>query len=94
LRELPEDIAGIAIVQHMPAGFTKMHADTLNKVCKIEVREAQNGEIVKRGVALIAPGDKQMKLWKDDKGYYVTCRDGDKVGGHMHSVDVLFNSVA
>lgn len=94
LRKLPKDMPGMVIVQHMPAGFTKMHADTLNKMCKIEVREARNGESVQRGVALIAPGNKQMRIWKDDKGYYVTCREEEKVGGHIPSVDVLFKSVA
>lgn len=94
LKELPKDVPGILVTQHMPVGFTKMYADRLNKVCSMEVREAANGDRVENGIALIAPGDKHMKLMKDEKGYYVTCRAGDKVSGHCPSVDVLFNSVA
>ncbi|NYB72625.1 chemotaxis response regulator protein-glutamate methylesterase [Sedimentibacter hydroxybenzoicus DSM 7310] len=94
LRELPEEIPGILVTQHMPPGFTKMYADRLNKICKIEVREAVDGDRVKSGLALIAPGDKHMKLKRDSKGYYVSCSHGEKVSGHCPSVDVLFNSVA
>lgn len=94
LKDLPKDVPGILVTQHMPPGFTKMYADRLNKICNMEVKEAVNGDRVESGVALIAPGDKHMKLMKDEKGYYVTCRPGDKVSGHCPSVDVLFNSVA
>lgn len=94
LRQLPEDIPGILVVQHMPVGFTKMYADRLNKICKFTVLEAQNGDRVKQGQALIAAGDKHMTLEKDFKGYYVKCAAGEKVSGHCPSVDVLFRSVA
>lgn len=94
LRELPVDFPGIVVTQHMPAGFTKMYADRLNKICSMEVKEASNGDRLERGVVLIAPGDKHMKLMKDEKGYYVSCKTGDKVSGHCPSVDMLFNSVA
>lgn len=94
LKDLPTDVPGILITQHMPPGFTKMYADRLNKVCGIEVKEASDGDRVERGLALIAAGDKHMKLRKDEKGYYVDCKTGDKVSGHCPSVDVLFNSVA
>lgn len=94
IKEMPKDSPAILITQHMPAGFTKMYADRLNKICAMEVREAVDGDRVISGLALIAPGDKQMRLKKDDKGYYVSCKVGDKVSGHCPSVDVLFNSVA
>ncbi len=94
LKNLPADIPGIVIVQHMPVGFTKMYADRLNRICKFSVLEAQNGDRVKQGQALIAPGDKQMTLSKDQNGYYVKCAAGEKVSGHCPSVDVLFRSVA
>ncbi|HCT63729.1 MAG TPA: chemotaxis response regulator protein-glutamate methylesterase [Lachnospiraceae bacterium] len=95
LKELPENIPGIVIVQHMPAGFTKMYADRLNKLCKMEVREAVDGDIVKRGLALIAPGGEcQMKLVKQGTNYVVKVFPADKVSGHRPSVDVLFQSVA
>lgn len=94
LKSLPADMPGILVTQHMPAGFTKMYADRLNKICDLEVREALDGDRVEKGLVLIAPGDKQMKLAKDERGYYVSCKPGEKVSGHCPSVDVLFNSVA
>lgn len=94
LKELPVNMPPILITQHMPPGFTKMYADRLNRICNIEVREAADGDRLSQGVAMIAPGDKQMELNIDEKGYYVTCRKGERVNGHCPSVDVLFNSVA
>ncbi|MDF2617274.1 MAG: Chemotaxis response regulator protein-glutamate methylesterase CheB [Sedimentibacter sp.] len=94
LKSLPADMPGILVTQHMPPGFTKMYADRLNKICDLEVREAVDGDRVEKGLVLIAPGDKQMKLAKNDKGYYVSCKLGEKVSGHCPSVDVLFNSVS
>lgn len=94
LKKLPEEVPGILVTQHMPAGFTKMYADRLNRICAMEVREAVDGDRIDKGLALIAPGDKQMKLSRDSMGYFVTCRAGEKVSGHCPSVDVLFNSVA
>lgn len=95
LKQLPANVPGIVIVQHMPAGFTKMYADRLNKLCKMEVREAVNGDIVKQGLALVAPGgEKQMKLVKQGGNLVVKIFPGDKVSGHRPSVDVLFQSVA
>ncbi len=94
LKQLPSDIPGIVIVQHMPVGFTKMYADRLNRICSFTVLEAQNGDRVVPGQALIAAGDKHMTLEKDYRGYYVKCAAGEKVSGHCPSVDVLFRSVA
>ena len=95
LKQLPADTPGIVIVQHMPAGFTKMYADRLNKLCKMEVREAVDGDVVKQGLALVAPGgENQMKLVKQGGNYVVKIFPGDKVSGHRPSVDVLFQSVA
>lgn len=94
VRRLPKESPGIVVTQHMPAGFTKMFADRLNHLCDISVSEAKNGDRVQPGTALIAPGDKQMTVQKDGKGYYVRCVEGEKVSGHCPSVDVLFRSVA
>ncbi len=94
LQQLPADIPAILVVQHMPAGFTKMYADRLNKICKFKVKEASDGDRVVQGQALIAAGDRHMTLEKDFKGYYVKCAAGEKVSGHCPSVDVLFRSVA
>ncbi len=94
LTTMPANSPPIAIVQHMPPGFTKMFADRLNKICKVEVREAQDGDRLTNGVALIAPGDYHMRLCKDTRGYYVKVEYGEKVSSHRPSVDVLFDSVA
>lgn len=94
LKSLPKDVPGILITQHMPPGFTKMYADRLNKLCQMEVREAVNGDRLTTGLALVAPGDKQMRLAKDAKGYFVRCLGEEKVSGHCPSVDVLFESVS
>lgn len=90
----PRDMPGILIVQHMPPVFTRLYADRLNNSCKMEVKEAQDGDAVKPGRVLVAAGDFHMRLAKGPKGYYVKCARGDKVNGHCPSVDVLFDSVA
>ncbi len=94
LKRLPGDMPGIVVTQHMPPGFTKMYAERLDRICKMEVKEAQNGDRIRRGLVLIAPGALQMRVEKDLKGYFVTCQEGEKVNGHRPSVDVLFQSVA
>lgn len=88
------DIPGIVVVQHMPPGFTAMYAERLNDLCQVNVKEAQNGDMVKPGQVLIAPGDKHMRLVKINDTYQVECKTGEKVSGHCPSVDVLFHSVA
>ncbi|MBO4914601.1 MAG: chemotaxis response regulator protein-glutamate methylesterase [Oscillospiraceae bacterium] len=94
MKRLPEDIPGMLITQHMPTGFTKMYADRLNKLCKMEVREAQDGDDIKRGLALVAPADLQMRVVRSPSGYRVSCQPGEKVSGHRPSVDALFTSMA
>lgn len=94
LKDLPEDTPGIVIVQHMPVGFTKMYADRLNNICKMEVKEAENGDKVRRGLVLIARGDKHLKVIRIGSTYTVQYIDSEKVSGHKPSVDVLFDSVA
>lgn len=95
MRQLPADIPGIVITQHMPKGFTQMYAERLNRLCQMQVKEAEDGDIIKRGLALLAPGgDLQMKVVKDGGIYKVRCVPGEKVNGHRPSVDVLFDSTA
>lgn len=94
IKDLPAIFPGIVITQHMPVGFTKMYADRLNRLCNIKVKEAVNGDRLTVGLALVAPGDKQMRVYKDAKGFYVRCTTEDKVSGHCPSVDVLFESVS
>ncbi len=95
LQALPENFPGIVITQHMPKGFTGMYAKRLNKICKLEVREAKFGDIIRPGLALIAPGgDLQTKVVRSNNQYMTHCYYGDRVNGHRPSVDVLFHSVA
>ncbi len=94
LTRLPRVTTGIVIVQHMPEKFTAMFADRLNGLCQIEVREAQDGDRVLTGRALIAPGGRHMMLKRSGAQYYVEVRDGPVVNRHKPSVDVLFRSVA
>ncbi|MBR0282769.1 MAG: chemotaxis-specific protein-glutamate methyltransferase CheB [Oscillibacter sp.] len=95
MKRLPEDIPGMVIVQHMPTGFTKMYAERLNKLCRMEVREAKDGDEIKRGLALVAPADLQCRILRSPMGgYRVSCQPGEKVSGHRPSVDALFHSMA
>jgi two-component system chemotaxis response regulator CheB len=93
-KTFPVNSPPVVVVQHMPPVFTKMFAERLNRQCDITVKEAQHGDRLETGVALIAPGDFQMELKKDVKGFFVSVKKGEKVSGHCPSVDVLFNSVA
>jgi two-component system, chemotaxis family, protein-glutamate methylesterase/glutaminase len=90
----PPDTPGVVIVQHMPAGFTKMFAERLNTQCAMEVKEAESGDRVMVGRILIAPGDFHMEIQRSGGMYHVKCSKGDTVCGHRPSVEVLFNSVA
>ncbi|MBQ4310647.1 MAG: chemotaxis response regulator protein-glutamate methylesterase [Oscillospiraceae bacterium] len=94
LMGIPADCPPIVVVQHMPPGFTKMFADRLNNRCKMEVREAVDGDRLHNGLCLVAAGDKHLRLMHDSMGYYASCAVGEKVSGHCPSVDVLFTSVA
>jgi two-component system chemotaxis response regulator CheB len=94
LTRLPATSLGIVIVQHMPAVFTTMFAERLHTLSQIEVREAQNGDRVIPGRALIAPGGKHMMLKRNGAQYVVDVSDGPLVNRHKPSVDVLFRSVA
>lgn len=94
LSEFPPDIPGTVIVQHMPPGFTKMFADRLNDISNVEVSEAVSGDRIVRGRVLIAPGGYHMEVIRSGGNYLVECVEGDKVNGHIPSVDIMFDSVA
>jgi two-component system, chemotaxis family, protein-glutamate methylesterase/glutaminase len=94
LESMPHDSPGIVIVQHMPENFTKSFANRLNELCQITVKEAENGDTVIRGRALIAPGNHHMLLKRSGAKYYVEIKDGPLVNRHRPSVDVLFRSTA
>ena len=94
LHKLPSEVPGIVIVQHMPPVFTKLYAQRLNASCKMIVKEAEDGDEIQDGVALLAPGGLQMRVHKSGSKMVVKLFDGDKRNGHIPSVDVLFESVA
>lgn len=94
LLSMPTNAPGIVIVQHMPEKFTKAFADRLNKICDIEVHEAQNGDSIIPGRALIAPGNHHMILRRSGARYFVELKDTPPVFHQRPSVEVLFNSVA
>lgn len=94
LESMPADTPGIVIVQHMPENFTKSFANRLNDICQISVKEAENGDSVIRGRALIAPGNHHLILKRSGARYYVEINDGPLVNRHRPSVDVLFRSTA
>ncbi len=94
LKGLPPKMPGIAIVQHMPEGFTKSFANSLNNICDLEVKEAENGDKLYQGRVLIAPGSHHMLLKRVGKEYFVEVKDGPLVNRHRPSVDVLFRSAS
>ncbi len=94
LEALPGDCSGIVIVQHMPEGFTRAFAERLNGICRIRIKEAEDGDTVLRGQALIAPGNRHTLLKRSGARYYVEVKDGPLVCRHRPSVDVLFRSTA
>ncbi|MCS7008579.1 MAG: chemotaxis response regulator protein-glutamate methylesterase [Chthoniobacterales bacterium] len=94
LSNIPKDSPGMVIVQHMPERFTSSFARRLDESCEIEVREAVDGDTVRDGLALIAPGGKHTILRRSGARYFVEVRDGPLVSRHRPSVDVLFRSAA
>ncbi len=93
ISKLKENSPPILIVQHMPKGFTKSLADRLNRNSKLNIVEAQNGDVLERDKILIAPGgDKHMLLKRTSKNYIVEIKNGPKINHHRPSVDVLFRS--
>ncbi len=91
---LPANTPGTLVVQHMPAGFTAQMADRLDHQSAMTVREAQGGEYLEPGLALIAPGDHHIILRKAGHRFQVELRSGPRVSRHKPSVDVLFSTVA
>ncbi|MCL2690380.1 MAG: chemotaxis response regulator protein-glutamate methylesterase [Chitinispirillia bacterium] len=94
LEQFPSGAPGTVIVQHMPEYFTKSFADRLNSICEIEVKEAENGDRIIPGRALIAPGNKHMVMRRSGAQYLVEIKDGPLVFHQRPAVEVLFNSVA
>ncbi len=94
LSRLPADIPPVVIAQHIPAGFSLSFANRLNRLCAMEVREAVDGDELRPGLALLAPGDIHMLVRRRDGRYRVELQHGPQVCFQRPSVDVLFASAA
>jgi two-component system chemotaxis response regulator CheB len=84
----------ILVVQHMPAGFTLEFAKSLDRLCPLEVKEAEEGDLIRSGRVLIAPGNKHIEVERKSLASIVHLSDAPPVNGHRPSADVLFASVA
>lgn len=94
LEAMPPGAPGMVIVQHMPELFTAAFARRLDDTCRIQVKEAADGDRVIPGRALISPGNRHLLVRRDGAQYRVQLSDGPLVSRHRPSVDVLFQSVA
>ena len=94
LVELPHDAPAVMITQHMPPGFTRSYAQRLDSLCRIRVKEAEDGERVLPGHAYIAPGGLHLSVERSGANYVARVTDGERVNRHKPSVDVLFRSAA
>ncbi|WP_067062675.1 protein-glutamate methylesterase/protein-glutamine glutaminase [Roseateles chitosanitabidus] len=94
LINLPADCPAVCITQHMPPGFTRSYAARLDGLCKIRVKEAQDGERILPGHGYIAPGGMHFSVERSGANYIARVQDGDPVNRHKPSVEVLFNSAA
>ena len=94
LQVLPPNTPPILITQHMPERFTKTWADRMNSLCRIAVKEAEDGDSVLPGHALVAPGNCHMTLVRSGARYTVRINQDPPVNRHRPSVDVTFASVA
>lgn len=81
----------IVLIQHMPASFTPAFAERLNSLCRIQVKEAQDGETLRAGVAYLAPGGKQLLISKNN---VIKIFPGDSRVNYRPSVDITFGSAA
>lgn len=93
LTRMPANSPGIMIVQHMPENFTAAFAQRLNSLCAIEVKEARQGDTLRPGLALLAPGNDHLLLRKSGTRYFAELKHAPLVCRHRPSVEVLFDSV-
>jgi two-component system chemotaxis response regulator CheB len=94
LEAMPPDIPGILITQHMPEAFTRSFAKRLDGLCRITVKEAEDGERVRPGHAYIAPGHSHLRVRRSGDDYLTELDRSVPVNRHRPSVDVLFRSAA
>lgn len=91
---LPADSPGVVITQHMPAGFTRSFAARLDKLCRVSVSEARDGDRILPGTALLAPGGLHMEVARSGANYVARLSEAPQVNGHRPAVDVMFASAA
>jgi len=94
LPQLPGELPPIAVVQHIPPNFSRSMAEHLNRLCPFEVREAREGDELRRGLCVVAPGDFHMALVRFGSGYRVRLTQSPPVHHCRPAVDVLFRSAA
>jgi two-component system chemotaxis response regulator CheB len=93
--KLDQDLSvPIVVVQHMPPGFTNEFAKSLDRLCPLDVKEAEEGDAIQNGRILIAQGNKHLEVERKHTGAIVHLSDSPQVSGHRPSADVLFASVA
>ena len=92
--KLPKNLdAPIVLVQHMPAGFTKSMADRLNETSQIAVKEAEHGDVLKKGVVYVAPGGKHMEVKKTADGHVIQLNDMPAIGGLRPCANITYDSL-
>ncbi len=94
LTKLPPNAPPVLVVQHMPAGFTKHFSESVNKICAVEVKEAETGDAIQSGRVIIAAGGCHLSVIKRPRGFEVVSQPGENVSGHCPSVDVLMQSAS
>ncbi|MBF0141191.1 MAG: chemotaxis protein CheB [Magnetococcales bacterium] len=94
LRSMPPTMNGIAIVQHLPSDYSDMLAMQLQGYCNMRIRVACHGDVMRKGLVLLSPGDRHMLLQRKGQQFCVELREGPPVRRHRPSVDVLFRSTA
>ena len=91
---IPGNLPPIVVVQHMLPGFTEAFADRLDRTCQARVKVAADGEPLKAGGVYLAPSDAHLSVARHGAGLLAMLQPGERVSGHLPSVDVLFHSVA
>ncbi len=94
LAELPANVPGIVVAQHIPGAFSGSFSKRLNEISSLQVSEAKDGDVIRPGVVYIAPGDRHLEVKKSGAKYICKVFDGAEVNRHKPSVEVLMNSVA
>ena len=94
LGALPRESPAVLVVQHMPEGFTKAFANRLNGLSQMKVKEAEDGDPIRQGEVLLAPGNRHLIAVRDGSRFVAQVNTAPHVNRHRPSVDVLFRSVA